>query len=167
MQPPRGGSRALRPLQRGEAPGRCGERGVQAGAQESARRWRTGRAWALKEMALRLWGYPSMGWAREAWLAWAALASRSKLERMVRAARMVRKHLPGDPQRGGAEGDQRGDGVDERRHPADQGDGVRLPQPRALRQRHPLPSRGAGPLPEARLNPHEFLKRAYTMHRCP
>ncbi len=40
---------------------------------------RTGRAWALKEMASRLWDYVSVGWARRAWLAWAALASRSKL----------------------------------------------------------------------------------------
>lgn len=56
---------------------------------------RTGRAWALKEMASRLWGYVSVGWARKAWLSWAALASRSKLEPMVRAARMVRTHLEG------------------------------------------------------------------------
>jgi transposase len=56
---------------------------------------RTGRAWALKEMAAKLWDYASVGWARRAWLAWAALASRSKLEPMVRAARMVRKHLDG------------------------------------------------------------------------
>jgi transposase len=56
---------------------------------------RTGRAWALKEMASRLWDYVSVGWARKAWLSWAALASRSKLEPMVRAARMVRKHLEG------------------------------------------------------------------------
>ncbi len=54
---------------------------------------RTGRAWELKEMASKLWDYVSVGWARRAWLAWAALASRSKLEPMVRAARMVRKHL--------------------------------------------------------------------------
>jgi transposase len=56
---------------------------------------RTGRAWALKEAASRLWDYVSVGWARKAWLAWASLASRSKLEPMVRAARMVRKHLEG------------------------------------------------------------------------
>ena len=56
---------------------------------------RTGRAWALKEMAAKLWDYVSPGWARRGWLAWAALASRSKLEPMVRAARMVRKHLDG------------------------------------------------------------------------
>jgi len=56
---------------------------------------RTGRAWALKEMAAKLWDYVSPGWARRAWTAWAALASRSKLEPMVRAARMVRTHLEG------------------------------------------------------------------------
>jgi len=44
---------------------------------------------------VRLWDYVSVGWARKAWLSWAALASRSKLEPMVRAARMVRKHLEG------------------------------------------------------------------------
>jgi transposase len=46
-------------------------------------------------MAAKLWDYASVGWARRAWLAWAALASRSKLEPMLRAARMVRKHLDG------------------------------------------------------------------------
>jgi transposase len=56
-------------------------------------RTRTGRTWALKEMAGILWDYVSPGWARRAWLAWAELASRSKLEPMVRAARMGRKHL--------------------------------------------------------------------------
>lgn len=47
-------------------------------------------------MASRLWGYTSKGWARKAWTAWAALASRSKLPPMVKAARMVRKHLEGN-----------------------------------------------------------------------
>jgi transposase len=56
---------------------------------------RTGHAWALTEAASRLWDYVSVGWARKAWLAWAALASRNKLEPMVRAVRMVRKHLDG------------------------------------------------------------------------
>jgi transposase len=54
---------------------------------------RTGRA--LKEMAAQLCDYVSLGWARRGWLAWAALASQSKLEPMVRAARMVRKHRDG------------------------------------------------------------------------
>jgi len=56
---------------------------------------RTGRAWALKEMASRLWNYTHKVWARKAWMAWLALASRSKLAPMVKAARMVRKHLEG------------------------------------------------------------------------
>ena len=56
---------------------------------------RTGRAWALKEMASRLWDYRSRGWARRGWKAWLALASRSRLKPMVKAARMVRKHLEG------------------------------------------------------------------------
>ncbi|MBU3727761.1 MAG: ISL3 family transposase [Phycisphaerales bacterium] len=53
---------------------------------------RTGRAWALKELAAKLWDYVSPDWARRAWTAWAALASRSRLEPMVPAARMVRTH---------------------------------------------------------------------------
>ena len=56
---------------------------------------RTGRVWALKEAASRLWDYVSIAWARKAWLAWMALASRSKLEPMVRAAWMIRTHLEG------------------------------------------------------------------------
>jgi transposase len=54
---------------------------------------RTGRAWALKQAASRLWDYASIGWTRKAWLAWAALASWSRLEPMLRAARMDRTHL--------------------------------------------------------------------------
>ncbi len=45
--------------------------------------------------AAKLLDYVNPGWARKGWLAWAALASRSNLEPMVRAARMVRKHLDG------------------------------------------------------------------------
>ena len=49
----------------------------------------------MKEMASRLWIYTHKGWAEKAWMAWLALASRSKLAPMVKAARMVRKHLEG------------------------------------------------------------------------
>lgn len=56
---------------------------------------RTGRAWALKEPAGKLWDYASLGWARKALKAWIGLAVRSKLEPMVRAARLVRTHLEG------------------------------------------------------------------------
>jgi transposase len=56
---------------------------------------RTSRAWALREIASRLRGCTSMGYARKVWRAWAALASPSKLEPMVCAAWMVRNHLDG------------------------------------------------------------------------
>jgi transposase len=56
---------------------------------------RTGRAWALKEMASWLWNYTHKGWARKGGMAWLAIASRSKRAPMVKAARMVRKHLEG------------------------------------------------------------------------
>ena len=56
---------------------------------------RTGRAWALKELAGKLRDYVSLGWARKAWNAWIGLAVRSKLEPMVKAARLVRTHLDG------------------------------------------------------------------------
>ena len=56
---------------------------------------RTGRAWALKELAGKLWDYASVGWARKAWSTWIGLAARSKLEPMVKAARLVRTHLEG------------------------------------------------------------------------
>jgi hypothetical protein len=68
-------------------------------------------------------------------------------------------------QRSRAEGDERGGGVDEREDPADQVDGVRVPQQGALPQRDPLPPRGAGSPSEACLNPHDFLKRHFNQER--
>ena len=56
---------------------------------------RLGRAWALKELASKLWDYRSRVWARKGWKAWLSLASRSRLKPMVKVARMVRKHLDG------------------------------------------------------------------------
>ena len=56
---------------------------------------RTGRAWALKELASKLRGYAIAAWARKGWLAWAALASRSKLAPVAQSGRMVRRHLDG------------------------------------------------------------------------
>ena len=117
--------------------------GSEAGSRITALFERVVIDW-LKETESRLWGtYVSVGWARKARLAWAT----SKLEPTVRAARMVRKHLDG--------------GVDEREDPADQGDGLRIPEKGALPQRKPLPPRGTWSLPEARFNPHNFLKRHF------
>jgi transposase len=56
---------------------------------------RTARAWAIKEQAMCLWHYTSRGWARKAWRAWIAWATRSRLEPVKRVARMVRDHLEG------------------------------------------------------------------------
>lgn len=56
---------------------------------------RTARAWALKEHAMLLWGYVKRGWAERAWKQWLGWASRCRLEPVVKAAAMVRKHLQG------------------------------------------------------------------------
>ena len=54
---------------------------------------------------------------------------------------------------------ERGGGVDGRADPADQADGVGVPEPRAPRERDPVPSPKAGSPSEAGLNPHDCLKR--------
>ena len=56
---------------------------------------KTARAWAIKEMAMSLWGYWSAGWARKAWEKWYAWAIRSQLEPIKKAARTIKAHLYG------------------------------------------------------------------------
>lgn len=56
---------------------------------------RTARAWAIKETAAELWGYFTRGWARRAWKRWLGWALRSRLEPIVKAARMILDHLEG------------------------------------------------------------------------
>lgn len=56
---------------------------------------RTARAWALKEMAMTLWGYARRGWAARAWRNWLSWAQRCRLTPMVRVGRTVRRHLWG------------------------------------------------------------------------
>jgi len=56
---------------------------------------RTARAWALKEAAMDLWHYASLGWAHRQWKAWIGWALRSRLEPVKRVGRMVREHLWG------------------------------------------------------------------------
>lgn len=55
----------------------------------------TSRAWAIKELAMSLWGYASRGWATKAWKKWIAWARRCHLEPIKKVAAMVRDHLKG------------------------------------------------------------------------
>jgi len=53
------------------------------------------RAWAIKELAMGLWGYVSRGWAKRMWRRWYDWAIRSRLEPVKRVARMIKKHWEG------------------------------------------------------------------------
>lgn len=56
---------------------------------------RTARAWAIKDTAMQLWGYSSRGWAERAWKKWVAWAMRSRLEPIMKVARMIVSHWDG------------------------------------------------------------------------
>lgn len=56
---------------------------------------KTARAWAIKELAMDLWGYKVRGWAEKGWLAWYGWAIRSKLDPIKRVAKMIKNHLWG------------------------------------------------------------------------
>lgn len=56
---------------------------------------KTGRAWAIRQMAMDLWHYSSRGWARKAWKRWLSWAMRCRLEPIKKVAKMVRAHLGG------------------------------------------------------------------------
>ncbi|MDA1075276.1 MAG: transposase [Proteobacteria bacterium] len=53
------------------------------------------RAWAIKELAMSLWGYASRGWADRMWKRWYNWAIRSRLEPIKKVARMIRRHWQG------------------------------------------------------------------------
>ena len=53
------------------------------------------RAWAIKEMAMSLWGYRKRGWAERMWKRWYQWAIRCRLEPMKRVARMIKAHWEG------------------------------------------------------------------------
>jgi transposase len=56
---------------------------------------KTAEAWAVKEMAMSLWGYKTRTWARKAWkqcLHWARLTD---LGPVISVARMLERHLEG------------------------------------------------------------------------
>ncbi len=56
---------------------------------------KTARAWALKESAMGLWHYQSLGWAKRGWEHWYSWAIRSRLDPVKKVARMVKSHLDG------------------------------------------------------------------------
>ena len=56
---------------------------------------KTARAWAIKELAMSLWGYVSKTWARKGWARWLSWAVRCRLEPMKKVAKTIKKHLWG------------------------------------------------------------------------
>jgi transposase len=51
------------------------------------------RAWAIKEMAMRLWEYRSKGWAERFFKRWYFWATHSRLKPIIKVARMLKGHL--------------------------------------------------------------------------
>lgn len=56
---------------------------------------KVGRAWAIKEAALKLWNYASPGWALRYFRQWFFWATHSRLPAVIRVARMMKRYLPG------------------------------------------------------------------------
>lgn len=56
---------------------------------------KTARAWAIKELGMRLWHYTSRTWATKAWQRWLNWARRCRLEPVKKVARTIRDHLWG------------------------------------------------------------------------
>jgi len=56
---------------------------------------RTARAWRIKEAATLLWGFSYLGVAEKRWKELLSWISRSKLEPMIKAGRMIRKYFWG------------------------------------------------------------------------
>ena len=53
------------------------------------------RAWAIREMAMDLWGYQSRTWAEKAWKRWYGWAVRSRIEPIIKVAHMIKAHWDG------------------------------------------------------------------------
>jgi len=53
------------------------------------------RAWAMKETARGLWDYSTRGWAQRAWNRLIDWMSRSRLDPMIKVAKMLREHIWG------------------------------------------------------------------------
>lgn len=56
---------------------------------------KTARAWAIKDMAMQLWGYRSKAWAEKAWRRWLSWAQRCRLAPLQHVARTIKRHLWG------------------------------------------------------------------------
>jgi transposase len=56
---------------------------------------KTARAWAIKELAMTLWGYVRRRWAAKAWRRWLSWAKRCRLAPMKRVAKTIEEHLWG------------------------------------------------------------------------
>lgn len=56
---------------------------------------KVGRAWAIKEAALKLWNYQSETWARKYFQRWYFWATHSQLPPINKAAQMMKRHLDG------------------------------------------------------------------------
>ncbi len=54
---------------------------------------KTGRAWAIKESLRDLWSYSVRGWAERHWRRWYFWATHSRLEPVLKVAKMVHRHL--------------------------------------------------------------------------
>jgi hypothetical protein len=68
-------------------PAADGSRASEAVVSSSGRLRPYGPSMGVKGMASRLWNDTHKGWARKGWMAWLALASRSKMAPMVKAVR--------------------------------------------------------------------------------
>jgi transposase len=64
-------------------------------AELRSRQLKVARAWAIKELAMSLWGYVRRGWAERRWTRWYAWAIRSRLEPIKQVARLIKRHWQG------------------------------------------------------------------------
>lgn len=62
-------------------------------ARLKAMNLKTSRAWAIKESLRELWSYRRKGWAKRFWKRWYFWATHSRLQPVVKVARMLHSHL--------------------------------------------------------------------------
>jgi transposase len=62
-------------------------------AQLKSLNLKTARAWAIKESLRVLWTYQYRGWGERHWKSWYFWATHSRLPPVIKAARMINRHL--------------------------------------------------------------------------